>query len=124
MWRLLRGLWHDIPAADSSFANALVDALSHAGVRERPTSAFLDEIEHVIAELLHVCLEEPLRPGGHCVDRTIVARQIWTAFDGFVINRQLGGARDIERIAALVRSLLRTGDAAAASSATHEKVPA
>lgn len=101
--RLLVGLWQEIPGADANFANALIDALAQRRARAEPSSAFLNEVEVAVGALLRECVG---LQGAACVDDAMLSRLIWMAFDGFVINRRLGGARDIEAIVALMVELV------------------
>ncbi|WP_429481754.1 hypothetical protein [Paraburkholderia youngii] len=40
------------------------------------------------------------------MDEAMLSRQIWMAFDGFVINQRLGDVRDVEAVASLIAALV------------------
>jgi AcrR family transcriptional regulator len=101
--RILTGLWADIPAADQSFANALIDALASAPPNMGKPVKLLDSVEAFLTRLLRESLPAER---AELVRDDLLAHVIWMAFDGFVINHRIGDVRDIERIAALMTDLL------------------
>lgn len=104
--RLLVGLWHDIPGADTNFANALIDALAQRRSGAQRSGAFLHEMEVAVGALLRESIGIESGARVSCADEAMLSRLIWMAFDGFVINRRLGDVRDIEAVAALIVALV------------------
>ncbi|WP_321167039.1 TetR/AcrR family transcriptional regulator [Caballeronia cordobensis] len=101
--RIIHGLWADIPAADHSFANALIDALASAPVGMRKPGNLLASVETFLTRLLVDSLP-PERVS--VVHGELLAHLIWMAFDGFVINHRIGDERDMEKISAMMVDLL------------------
>jgi len=101
--RLFIGLWGDIPAADHSFANAMIEALASAPAGMGKTNDLLVQVE----AFLSAKLTEILPPErAVVVDHELLSHVIWMAFDGFVINSHLGDVRPIEKIADTMAKLL------------------
>jgi len=101
--RLFTGLWGDIPAADHSFANAMIEALASAPEGMGKTTNLLAEVE----SFLTAKLKEILPPQRAAVlDNDLLSHVIWMAFDGFVINYRIGDVRPIEKIADTMAKLL------------------
>lgn len=101
--RLVMGLWADIPAADQSFANCMIEALASAPRDQGKPNDLLFLAETRISALLRECLP---------VDRYallgdgLMAHILWMAFDGFVINQRIGDTRNVEHLADLLVVLL------------------
>jgi len=101
--RLFIGLWGDLPAADHSFANTLMEALPTSPVTERKQDNLLEDVEGFVNDLL----EEILPPERHFLLRNgLLSHLIWMAFDGYTINSRLRDLRDISATADLVSDLL------------------
>ncbi len=101
--RIFIGLWSDIPAADHSFANALIEALAVAPKGMEKPNTLLIEVESFLTALITECLPEQQ---AHLTRDDLLAHIIWMAFDGFVINQHLGDLRDIGSIADIMTNLL------------------
>jgi len=101
--RLLLGLWSDIPAADHSFANALIEALAVAPADMGKPVKLLASVESFVTELL---LEVLPTSRVDLVRNGDLSHVLWMAFDGFVINQRIGDVRNIERTATLITNLL------------------
>ncbi|MCA1326870.1 TetR/AcrR family transcriptional regulator [Herbaspirillum sp. alder98] len=104
--RIFIGIWGDIPAADHSFANALIEALAVAPKGMAKPNTLLIEVESFLTGLIAECLPEEQ---AHLVQDDLLAHVIWMAFDGFVINQHLGDLRDIGSIADIMTNLLMDG---------------
>jgi AcrR family transcriptional regulator len=107
--RIFVGMWGDIPAADHSFANALIEALAIAPKGMGKPNTLLIQVESFLTALIAECLPEEQ---AHLVENDLLAHVIWMAFDGFVINQHIGDLRDIGSIADIMAGLLmnRPGD--------------
>jgi AcrR family transcriptional regulator len=101
--RIIVGLWGDIPAADHSFVNAMIEALSSAPRDTLKPNNLLEQCEIVVTELIVACLP-PERV--HLATNRLLSHILWMAHDGFTINRRIGDTRDLESIATLVADLL------------------
>ncbi len=101
--RILAGIWGDIPTADNAFANSLIDALASAPAGLAKPNNLLVSVENFLTQLLKDALppERVAALGGD-----LFAHVLWMAFDGFVINQRIGDHRDIQRITALITTLL------------------
>ncbi|HBT34156.1 MAG TPA: TetR/AcrR family transcriptional regulator [Pusillimonas sp.] len=101
--RLFTGLWSDIPAADHSFANALIEALALAPPELGKQDNLLSQVEVFLNDLLL----EILPPERHVLLREgLLSHLIWMAFDGFTINVRLSDTRDVTRIAELMTAMV------------------
>lgn len=102
--RLIIGVWGDIPSADQSFANSLIEALASVPQGQGKPNDLLKWSENEIREMIQACL-----PGEkvEILSNELLAHVIWMAFDGFVINRRIGDIRDIEKVADLMADLLQ-----------------
>jgi len=101
--RLFTGLWADIPAADHSFANTLMEALPASPADAGKQDNLLEDVEVFLTELLKEILPEHrhyLLRGG------LLSHLIWMAFDGYTINSRLRDLRDISATADLFSDLL------------------
>lgn len=101
--RLFTGLWADIPAADHSFANTLMEALPASSADSGKQDNLLEDVEVFLTGLLKEILPEDrhylLRDG-------LLSHMIWMAFDGYAINSRLHDLRDISATADLLSELL------------------
>lgn len=104
--RIFIGMWGDIPAADYSFANALIEALAVAPRGMAKPNTLLMQVESFLTALIAECLPERQ---AHLVKNDLLAHIIWMAFDGFVINQHLGDLRDMGSIADIMTNLLMDG---------------
>ncbi|NYT67143.1 TetR/AcrR family transcriptional regulator [Pusillimonas noertemannii] len=101
--RLFTGLWADIPAADHSFANTLMEALPASPADAGKQDNLLEDVEVFLTELLKEILPEHR----HCLLRGgLLSHLIWMAFDGYTINSRLRDLRDISATADLFSDLL------------------
>lgn len=102
--RIIIGIWGDIPSADQSFANSLIEALANAPQGLGKPNDLLKWSEEELRDMIQACL-----PGekSELLSNALLAHVIWMAFDGFVINRRIGDVRDIEQIADLMADLLQ-----------------
>lgn len=116
--RIFIGIWGDIPAADHSFANALIEALAVAPKGMAKPNTLLIEVESFLTGLIAECLP---KEQAHLVRDDLLAHVIWMAFDGFVINQHLGDLRDIGSIADIMTNLLMDGGVR--KTATEEAAP-
>ncbi|AHG65227.1 TetR/AcrR family transcriptional regulator [Advenella mimigardefordensis] len=101
--RIFLGLWEDIPAADHSFANAMIEALSTAPRQTLKPNNLLSQCESAITELILECLP-PERI--HIAQNDLLAHVLWMAYDGFAINGRMDDKRDMDAIANLMTDLL------------------
>jgi AcrR family transcriptional regulator len=101
--RIFIGIWADIPAADHSFANSLVEALAQIPHSTTKPSDLLARSEAFLTELIQEALPEERRS---MVQNRLFAHIAWMAFDGFTINRRIGDVRDTDAIADLMTDLL------------------
>jgi AcrR family transcriptional regulator len=109
--RIITGIWSDIPAADHSFANSLIDALATAPAEMRKPVNLLEPVEAFLTQLL---LESLPPERADVVHGDLLAHLIWMAFDGFVINHRIGDDRDIDKVSTMMADLLlgeRSADA-------------
>jgi AcrR family transcriptional regulator len=101
--RIFIGVWSDIPRADHSFANAMIEALAGAPENMGKPNDLLARAETFLTRMI----VESLPPERAClVEDKLLSHVIWMAFDGFVINQRIGDLRDIEAIADLMTNLL------------------
>jgi AcrR family transcriptional regulator len=114
--RIFIGIWSDIPAADHSFANCLIEALAQAPQRTSKPSDLLLRSEEALTALIAENLPEERR---HILRDRLFAHVAWMAFDGFAINQRIGDLRDIEAIADIMTDLL-LGPEHAHSAPAHE----
>jgi AcrR family transcriptional regulator len=117
--RIFIGIWSDIPAADHSFANALIEALAVAPKGMAKPNTLLIEVESFLTGLIAECLPEEQ---AHLVQDDLLAHVIWMAFDGFVINQHLGDLRDIGSIADIMTNLLMDGGVGKSGAETEAPV--
>ncbi|MDR8400711.1 Transcriptional regulator [Paraburkholderia dioscoreae] len=101
--RIFTGIWNDIPAADHSFANSLIEALASAPEKMGKPNSLLARVEAVISALIRETLPEERQT---IVRDDLLAHVVWMAFDGFVINHRIGDLRDMDAIAELMVKLL------------------
>jgi len=101
--RLLVGLWGDLPAADHSFSNALIEALASAPPEMGKPNNLLAYVEQYLSDLLAEILPEDRL---HLLKEGLLSHLIWMAFDGFTINQRLRDTRDITAMADLVAGLI------------------
>jgi AcrR family transcriptional regulator len=101
--RIFTGIWNDIPAADHSFANSLIEALASAPEKMGKPNSLLARVESIVSALILETLPEARQT---LVRGDLLAHIIWMAFDGFVINHRIGDLRDIDAIAGLMEELL------------------
>jgi AcrR family transcriptional regulator len=101
--RIFMGIWDDIPKAEPSFANALIEALASAPQNTGKPAELLTAVETFLTEMIL----ESLPPKRQALARNgMLAHVIWMAFDGFVINQRSGDARNISAVADLMTDLL------------------
>jgi AcrR family transcriptional regulator len=101
--RIFIGIWGDIPAADHSFANCLIEALAQVPQRTSKPSDLLARSEQFLSELITENLPAERR---HILHHHLFAHVAWMAFDGFAINQRIGDLRDVEAIADTMTELL------------------
>lgn len=118
--RLFTGIWGDIPSADHSFANALIEALAVSPHGMAKPSTLLVDVETYLTELIAECLPAER---AHLAQNQLFSHVIWMAFDGFTLNRHLGDVRDVAAIAELMTDML-LADASPAEPAAEGAVPA
>lgn len=124
--RIFTGIWGDIPAADHSFANALIEALAVSPQGMAKPNTLLIDVETFLTGLIAESLPAER---AHLVKDHLLAHVIWMAFDGFTINQHLGDVRDVGAIADIMIDLLLaesapTGTAAAPKRARKKDVGA
>ncbi len=107
--RILIGLWSDIPAADHSFANALIEALAVVPEGAGKSNDLLADVERFITDLMRESLPEDK---ADMLDKGQLSHLLWMAFDGFVINRKIGDVRNVEAIADMMTRMLMSPTAA------------
>lgn len=102
--RIIIGVWGDIPSADQSFANSLIEALANSPQGLGKPNDLLKWSEQTLRDMIQDCL-----PGEYIevLGNELLAHIVWMAFDGFVINRRIGDVRDIEKVADLMADLLQ-----------------
>lgn len=101
--RIIIGLWGDIPAADHSFANAMIEALASAPTDTPKPNNLLEQCEIAITDLIL----ESLPPGRvHLASNRLLSHILWMAHDGFAINSRIGDTRDLEAIATLMTEMI------------------
>ncbi|WP_420223610.1 TetR/AcrR family transcriptional regulator [Pigmentiphaga litoralis] len=101
--RIFMGIWDDIPRAEHSFANALIEALASAPQNMGKPTDLLATVESFLTEMIL----ESLPPERQALARDgLLAHVIWMAFDGFVINQRIGDVRNISAVADLMTDLL------------------
>lgn len=110
--RIFIGIWGDIPTADHSFANCLIEALALVPQRTNKPSDLLLRSEKLLTELIADNLPEERR---HILRDGLFAHVAWMAFDGFAINQRIGDLRDIETIADIMTDLLIGAEASPAT---------
>jgi AcrR family transcriptional regulator len=101
--RIFTGLWGDIPAADHSFANSLIEALASMPEGAGKSTDLLVQVENAVTELMVEALPEERHA---LVSNKLLAHVLWMAFDGFVINLHLGDVRPIDDVAEVMTNLL------------------
>ena len=101
--RIFTGLWGDIPAADHSFANALIEALSSVPEGAGKSNDLLAHVESFLSNLLAEALPEERKA---LVSDHLLSHILWMAFDGFVIDQHIGDVRPIEDVADIMTSVL------------------
>ena len=101
--RIFMGIWDDIPKAEHSFANALIEALASAPQNMGKPTDLLATVETFLTEMIL----ESLPPERQSLAKDgLLAHVIWMAFDGFVINQRIGDVRNISAVADLMTDLL------------------
>jgi AcrR family transcriptional regulator len=101
--RIFMGIWDDIPKAEHSFANALIEALASAPQNMGKPTDLLATVETFLTEMIL----ESLPPKRQALAKDgLLAHVIWMAFDGFVINQRIGDVRNISAVADLMTDLL------------------
>ena len=101
--RIFMGIWDDIPRAEHSFANALIEALASAPQNMGKPTDLLATVESFLTEMIL----ESLPPERQALAKDgLLAHVIWMAFDGFVINQRIGDVRNISAVADLMTDLL------------------
>ena len=103
LFALLHGLWCDIPAAENSFANCFMEAISTLGPEDTYEPTLLRWAEVQVGGMLRGCL-----PGVDPLNAVRLARVTLMAFDGFAIGRKLapGANCDHPTIEAMVTLML------------------
>lgn len=101
--RIFMGIWGDIPSADHSFANAMMEALSGSPENMGKPNNLLAWAEEFLTRMIVDSLP-PER--ARIAEDKLLSHVIWMAFDGFVINQRIGDLRDVEKIADLITDLL------------------
>jgi len=101
--RIFLGLWEDIPAADHSFVNAMIEALSTAPRHTLKPNNLLNQCEDAISELI---LESLPPERAYLVENHLLTHVLWMAHDGFAVNGRMGDKRDLDAIASLMTDLL------------------
>ncbi|AEI77092.1 transcriptional regulator TetR family [Cupriavidus necator N-1] len=101
--RILVGLWGDIPAADHSFANAMIEALASAPKDTPKPNNLLERCEVAITDLV---LESLPPERAYLASDRLLAHILWMAYDGFAINSRIGDTRDLEAIATLMTDMM------------------
>ncbi|MES2509775.1 MAG: TetR/AcrR family transcriptional regulator [Pseudomonadota bacterium] len=120
--RIFIGIWGDIPAADHSFANALIEALAAVPEGAGKSTNFLKEVEQFISELMAESLPAERH---YLLKDDLLSNVVWMAFDGFVINRRIGDTRNIETIAdMMVDMVLGENESAPARRSVAGRTPA
>ena len=101
--RIFMGIWDDIPRAEHSFANALIEALASAPQNMGKPTDLLATVESFLTEMIL----ESLPPERQALAKDgLLAHVICMAFDGFVINQRIGDVRNIPAVADLMTDLL------------------
>lgn len=101
--RIFIGVWRDIPGADHSFANTLIEALASAPKDKGKPTELLSRVEAFVTALI----VESLPPArARLFETALLSHIIWMAFDGFVINLRIGDLRNIDAIADLMADFL------------------
>src|ERR1700722_19588997 len=77
------GLWRDVPRADNTFTNNLMQAVSTVGADEHYDSSLLEWSKTQIAEAVADCLPASRRK---TLNLERVAHLLFMAFDGFSLN--------------------------------------
>ena len=80
---LLMGLWRDVPRADNTFTNNLMQAVSTVGADEHYDSSLLEWSKTQIAAAVADCLPASRRK---TLNLERVAHLLFMAFDGFSLN--------------------------------------
>nr|WP_315594234.1 TetR/AcrR family transcriptional regulator [uncultured Cupriavidus sp.] len=101
--RIIVGLWGDIPAADHSFANAMIEALSSAPMDTPKPNNLLEQCETAITDLI---LESLPPERTYLASNRLLSHILWMAYDGFAINSRIGDTRDLEAIATLMTDMM------------------
>ncbi|WP_233836716.1 TetR/AcrR family transcriptional regulator [Paraburkholderia sp. ZP32-5] len=101
--RIFLGIWRDIPQADHSFANAMIEALAGAPEGASKPNNLLSQAETLLTQMIIDSLPPERR---HIAESKLLSHIIWMAFDGFVINQRIGDIRDGDALADLMIDLL------------------
>jgi len=101
--RVFIGLWGDIPSADHSFANALIEALSSVPEGVGKSNNLLAQVEAFLTGLLADILPAER---AELINNDLFSHILWMAFDGFVINQRIGDVRPIDAVADIMTDLL------------------
>lgn len=101
--RIFIGLWGDIPKADHSFVNAMIEALSTAPQGTLKPNDLLHQCEQEVTALIAECLP-PER--AFVLQGQLLSHILWMAHDGFAVNGRMGDWRDLETIATLMTDLV------------------
>ena len=80
---LLMGLWRDVPRADNTFTNNLMQAVSTVGADEHYDSSLLEWSKTQIAAAVADCLPASRRK---TLNLERIAHLLFMAFDGFSLN--------------------------------------
>lgn len=100
--RVLRSLWHTIPASDNAFAASWIQAVALAGPEEQEIYRrdLLLGFEQRLSRLIVDCLPDDRK---HLVDNDVISHVLIMAFDGFALNHRLRGPS--RRLDAAVNSM-------------------
>ncbi|AJP56829.1 TetR family transcriptional regulator [Pandoraea vervacti] len=101
--RIIIGLWGDIPTADQSFGNGMIEALASAPRDLHKPNDLLRRCETFLSEMIAESLS-----GEHAriATDTLLSHVLWMAYDGFTINSRIGDTRDLDAIATLLTDLI------------------
>ena len=122
--RLLRSLWHDIPAEQHGFAINMMQAISTVAPQDGYKPTLLQWMEQRLAAMLASLLPPSRR---RAIDTAALAHLLVMAFDGFILHRHLSPAgtetgRSIDTMCDLILGKrLRAGTASHATHATATK---
>ena len=86
---ILLALWEALPAENNGFANNLMQAVANARADDEYRRDLLDWLEDRLSAMIAECLPAARRG---VVRDNLLAHMLFMAFDGFAMNRKLGGA--------------------------------